>query len=162
MFMTVLKKSVATTLLISTLVISGCAENSGQNAGGGALLGAVLGGLLGSQFGSGDGKLAATAFGTLAGAAVGSSIGQSMDDVDRMKMKGAERLAYTAPLNETIIWNNPDTGNHGSFTPVRDGSTESGTYCREFQSEIIVGGKKQDGYGTACRQPDGTWRIIDN
>ena len=162
MFKTLSKQSIAATLLVLTLVISGCAENSGQNAGGGALLGAVLGGLLGSQFGSGDGKRAATAFGTLAGAAVGSSIGRSMDDLDRMKMQNAERLAYTAPLNETIIWNNPNTGNHGSFTPVRDGSTENGSYCREFQSEIIVGGKKQDGYGTACRQPDGTWRIVEN
>lgn len=156
------KKSIAITMLVSALALSGCAENAGQKETGGALLGAALGGLLGSQFGSGGGRLAATAFGTLAGAAVGSSIGRNMDEVDRMKMRQAERVAYTAPLNETIVWNNPDSGNHGSFTPVRDGRTDGGAYCREFQSEIIVGGKKEEGFGTACRQPDGTWKIVEN
>ena len=148
-------------IVMGALFLGGCAQNAGQRESGGAVLGAVLGGLLGSQFGKGDGKLATTALGTLAGAAVGSSIGRSMDDVDRMKMRTAERVAYTAPLNETIVWNNPDTGNHGSFTPVRDGRTDSGTYCREFQSEIIVGGKMETGYGTACRQPDGSWKIVE-
>ncbi len=147
--------------LIAAFSLGGCAQNAGQKESGGAVLGAVLGGLLGSQFGKGDGKLATTALGTLAGAAVGSSIGRSMDDVDRMKMRQAERIAYTAPLNETIVWNNPDSGNRGSFTPIRDGHTNSGAYCREFQSEIIVGGKMETGYGTACRQPDGSWKIVE-
>ncbi len=156
------KKSIAVTMLVSMLAISGCAENAGRKETGGALVGAALGGLLGSQFGSGGGKLAATAFGTLAGAAVGSSIGRSMDEVDRMKMRQAERVAYTAPLNETIVWNNPESVNYASFTPIRDGNKDSGAYCREFQSEIIVGGKKEEGYGTACRQPDGSWKIVEN
>ena len=155
------KNFIVVTMLTAALAVSGCAENSGQKESGGALLGAVLGGLLGSQFGKDDGRLAATAIGTLAGAAVGSSIGRSMDDVDRMKMHQAERIAYTAPLNETIVWDNPDTGNHGTITPIRDGRTDSGAYCREFQSEIIVGGQRQTGYGTACRQPDGSWKIVE-
>lgn len=155
------RKTVPAALLIAALAAGGCAQNAGQKESGGAVLGAVLGGLLGSQFGKGDGKLAATALGTLAGAAVGSTVGRSMDDVDRMKMRQAERAAYTAPLNETIVWNNPNTGNRGSVTPVRDGSTNAGAYCREFQSEIIVGGNMQTGYGTACRQSDGTWKIVD-
>jgi surface antigen len=25
-----------------------------------------------------------------------------------------------------------------------------------------VGGKMQQGYGTACRQPDGSWRIVNS
>jgi surface antigen len=155
------RKTIPAALLIAALAAGGCAQNAGQKEAGGAMLGAILGGLLGSQFGKGDGKLATTALGTLAGAAVGSSVGRSMDDVDRMKMRQAERAAYAAPLNETIIWNNPDTGNHGSVTPVRDGRTNAGEYCREFQSEIIVGGDLQTGYGTACRQPDGTWKIVE-
>lgn len=155
------QKTVSAALLIAALTLSGCAQNAGQKESGGAMLGAILGGLLGSQFGKGDGRLAATALGTLAGAAIGGSVGKSMDDVDRMKMRQAERAAYTAPLNETIVWNNPDTGNRGSVTPVRDGRTDAGTYCREFQSEIIVGGEMETGYGTACRQPDGSWKIIE-
>ena len=29
---------------------------------------------------------------------------------------------------------------------------------REYQTKIMVGGKQVDGYGTACLQPDGSWR----
>jgi hypothetical protein len=29
---------------------------------------------------------------------------------------------------------------------------------REYQSKVIVGGKQVDAYGTACLQPDGSWR----
>lgn len=140
------------------LSLSACAE--GNNQTGATLLGAGLGGLLGSQFGSGDGRLAMTALGTLAGAAVGSSVGKRMDEVDRIKMREAEQRAYGAPIGETIIWNNPDTGHRGSVTPVRDGRRNDGSYCREFQSEIVVGGQRERGYGTACQQPDGSWKIV--
>lgn len=140
------------------LALTGCAE--GNNQTGATLIGAGLGGLLGSQFGSGGGQLAMTAVGTLAGAAIGSSIGKRMDEVDRMKMREAEQRAYGAPIGETIIWNNPDSGHRGTVTPVRDGRRRTGEYCREFQSEIFVGGERERGYGTACQQPDGSWKIV--
>jgi hypothetical protein len=38
--------------------------------------------------------------------------------------------------------------------------TADGQYCREYQSVITVGGLIRDGYGTACYEPDGTWRIV--
>lgn len=33
--------------------------------------------------------------------------------------------------------------------------------CREYQSTAVINGKRQPTYGTACRQPDGSWRIIN-
>jgi hypothetical protein len=33
-------------------------------------------------------------------------------------------------------------------------------HCREYQSQSFVGGLPSTIYGTACLQPDGTWRII--
>jgi hypothetical protein len=36
----------------------------------------------------------------------------------------------------------------------------SGRYCREFQSKVVVGGALRDSYGTACQQPDGSWQIV--
>lgn len=33
--------------------------------------------------------------------------------------------------------------------------------CREYTAPITVGGKNATTVGTACRQPDGTWRIIN-
>ena len=32
--------------------------------------------------------------------------------------------------------------------------------CREYQSTIQVNGQPQQSNGTACLQPDGTWRIV--
>lgn len=154
------KKAVVAALIASTLALSGCANDAGPNQTGGALIGAGLGGLLGSQFGRGDGRLAATAIGVLAGAAIGSNIGKRLDDVDRQRMREAEQRAYNAPLNEPIIWNNPNTGHSGTVTPTREGRRPNGDYCREFQSNITVGGQSEKGYGTACRQQDGSWKIV--
>ncbi|AWJ92216.1 hypothetical protein Sp245p_20800 (plasmid) [Azospirillum baldaniorum] len=36
-----------------------------------------------------------------------------------------------------------------------------GQLCREYQTTVMVGGLAQPGYGTACRQPDGSWRVIN-
>ena len=33
--------------------------------------------------------------------------------------------------------------------------------CREYQTTVMVDGQAQPSYGTACLQPDGTWRIIN-
>lgn len=33
-------------------------------------------------------------------------------------------------------------------------------YCREYQRSVNVGGHLQESYGTACRQPDGAWKVV--
>ena len=46
-------------------------------------------------------------------------------------------------------------------TVTRYETTYSSNSClqqREYRSKIMVGGKQVDGYGTACLQPDGSWR----
>jgi len=136
-----------------------CADRGTKETVGG-LTGAALGGLLGAQFGSGTGQLAATSVGVLIGALIGSEVGRSMDEVDKLKANEAVVKAHSAPLGETITWNNPDSGHHGSVTAVRDGTSSSGNYCREFQETITIGGKSEQGYGVACQQPDGSWRIV--
>lgn len=35
-----------------------------------------------------------------------------------------------------------------------------GRYCREYQANTVVNGRAQASYGTACRMPDGQWRIV--
>ena len=32
--------------------------------------------------------------------------------------------------------------------------------CREYQSTAVVNGQQVQSYGTACLQPDGSWRIV--
>lgn len=36
-----------------------------------------------------------------------------------------------------------------------------GQECREYQTQTMIDGRPQPSHGTACRQPDGTWRIIN-
>jgi hypothetical protein len=36
----------------------------------------------------------------------------------------------------------------------------SGQQCREYQSTAVIDGQPQPTVGTACLQPDGTWRIV--
>ncbi len=142
-------------------LLAGCtAEGMGPKQTGGSLLGAAGGGLIGSQIGGGSGRLAATAVGTLLGALLGSEAGKSLDRADQAYERQAEQQAYSAPVGQTIQWNNPDTGNQGSITPMRQGTNQSGQFCREYQSTIKVGGKTERGYGTACRQPDGSWKVV--
>lgn len=129
-----------------------------QLIGGGT--GAVLGGLLGSQVGGGKGKMWATGAGVLLGALAGSEIGSSLDRADMSYAQQAQRRAYSAPVGESVQWNNPQTGNSGTYKATRDGYSSSGRYCREYQQSVTVGGQKKSAYGTACQQPDGSWEIV--
>ncbi len=40
-------------------------------------------------------------------------------------------------------------------------SAQAAPYCREFTKDIVVGGRVQQGYGTACQQPDGSWQVVN-
>ncbi len=60
----------------------------------------------------------------------------------------------------TIVWRDPNSGTESRMTPTRDYTDPSGRYCREYQAVSVVNGQQQQTYGTACRQPDGTWQIV--
>ncbi len=150
------------TMILAVFALSACDTMNGRGNKEllGAGSGAVIGGVLGSNVGKGKGQLWATGAGVLLGAVLGSEIGRSLDKADMAYAQQANTQAHSAPIGETISWNNPDSGHYGSVTPTRDGYTDSGRYCREYQQTIVVGGQTEQGYGTACRQPDGSWEIV--
>jgi len=145
--------------LLVCLSLAAC-EQGREKETVGTLAGAGIGGLLGSTVGGGKGKLAAVAIGTLAGAWAGNSIGSSLDKADKLY---AQRTAQDAleynKTDQVSTWRNPDSGNSGTVKPVSTYRSDAGTDCREFESTIYVDGKQETGTGTACRQPDGTWKI---
>lgn len=148
-------------VLVAALSLSACQTDQwGQKQSIGTLGGAAGGALLGNQFGKGTGNVVMTAIGAVAGAWLGNEIGSSLDNADRAALGRAQTQAYNAPVGQTITWNNPQNGNSGTFTPVRDGTASDGSYCREFNQTATIGGKQQQTYGTACRQPDGSWKIV--
>jgi surface antigen len=147
------RKTLTAAIISSVLVFGGCAsEPTKQDAG--MVIGGVLGGLLGSQVGHGDGTTAAIIVGTMMGAAIGGAVGKSMDDTDRLK---ASHALETVRTGVPSTWQNPDTGNTYTVTPTKTMETSSGP-CREYTIEAMIGGKPEQVYGTACRQPDGSWK----
>lgn len=150
-----------TTVALIAVAMTGCATNPyGPKQTVGTLAGAALGGLLGAQFGAGAGRLAATGAGVLIGGLIGSELGRNMDAQDRRLANAAIRRSYDSPLGDPIYWRNPDNGNSGSITPLREGNAASGRYCREYRQTITIDGRQEIGTGIACRQTDGTWRIV--
>jgi surface antigen len=148
---------------LATLLLCGCANyDYGGKQTVGALAGAGAGGLLGAQLGDGKEQLVATAAGTLLGAFLGSEVGRSLDRADQLYAGNAsyEALEY-APAGAPVAWQNPDSGHSGSVTPIRTWQAASGEHCREFQQQAAIGGEIQAVYGTACRQPDGQWQVIN-
>jgi len=149
---------------LSLALLAGCATDM-QNSPGetmGGVIGAVGGAVLGAQMGGGKGRLAAVAVGTLAGAWLGSSIGKSMDETSRLKAQQTtqESLEYNR-TGTTSTWSNPDRGYRGSTTPTRTYQTADQQACREYRSTVTIDGRTEEAVGTACREPDGTWRIVN-
>lgn len=155
-------KRIMTTPLILVLVLAmaGC-SGMGPKETGGTIIGGAGGALIGSQIGGGSGRLVGVAVGTLAGALIGGEIGRSLDAADRAAMERNTQYALEhAPVEQATPWKNPDSGNYGSTTPKKTYQTAEGRYCREYQQTVVIGGREHDAYGTACRQPDGTWKIV--
>jgi surface antigen len=122
----------------------------------GGVIGGAVGGVAGAQVGKGRGKTAATIGGAIIGVLVGASIGRSMDDVDQ---NCVGRILEHAPDRRQVRWAG-ERGDEYAVVPLRTFQTE-GMYCREYQTAATVGGQMQHVYGTACRQPDGAWKIVD-
>ncbi len=123
-------------------------------AAGGAVLGGVIGGLAGGK------KYAV--IGAISGALLGGAIGGQLDERDRrLAAEAAARALEGQPSGYASTWSNPDTGHSGSVTPLRTWQDAEGRYCREFVQTVRVGGDEHESLGTACRQPDGTWQVVD-
>jgi surface antigen len=139
--------------LSSSLLLNACATKEES----GALTGAVIGGVVGSTAGRGHkNRNLATFLGIVAGAMIGSRIGRYMDEQDRMRTQMA---LEKNPTRQPSSWVNPDTGNRYTVTPTRTFETAQGP-CREFTMDAVIGGRTEQVYGTACRQPDGSWKVV--
>jgi len=148
-----LKKLMLISGASAMLAVSACSTVPTQEDQG-VIIGAIAGGILGNQIGSGGGRAVATMVGAVAGAMIGGSIGRRMDEQDQMKASLAlENVRTGVPTT----WVNPDTGYEYSVTPTNTYDSGTGP-CREYTMDATIGGKTEQVYGTACRQPDGSWQ----
>lgn len=148
-------RHLALVIMVPAFLLAACeTAPDRQKEQAGSVAGAVIGGVLGSQFGEGSGRTAATIVGAIAGGAIGNAIGRNMDDTDRLKAAQALEVSRTG---EPVSWRNPDTGSEYTVVPTRTYQTAEGP-CREYSMDTVIGGRAQKVYGTACRQPDGSWQ----
>ena len=135
------------------LILGACDSNpSKQDIG--MVSGAVLGGIIGHQIGGGSGNTVATIGGAALGGFVGNRIGRKMDESDQRQ---AAQTLETGRDRDESSWRNPKTGNGYSVTPKRTYQGPNGP-CRDFETTTEIDGRKETVQGTACRQPDGSWK----
>lgn len=150
-------KRIITSLVIAFISFSliSCQNMTKQDVG--TVAGAVGGGLLGSTVGGGSGRALAIGAGVLAGAYLGGAIGKHMDDADRMHVN---RALENNKTGQPAYWHNDKSDADYQVTPVKNVSVRGNKYCREYQTVATINGEKQKMYGTACRQPDGSWKAV--
>lgn len=145
-------------ILLLVFMLGAC-ESLGPKTTVGGLGGAAAGGLLGGVAGGGAEGIAA---GAILGALLGGVIGDRLDAADRRHVQETTyRALEVTPSGNSLPWRNPDSGHYGTVTPTRTYTTAQGTYCREYQQNVSIGNERHKAYGTACRQPDGRWQVVN-
>ena len=144
-------------LLLVVVAATGCATiEDNPKASIGAFGGAAFGGLIAAAAGGGGAAIAGAVIG---GALLGGFAGNALDQRDkRLAAEAQQRALESAPTGQPVAWTNPDNGHAGTVTATRTYQS-GGAYCREFQSDVTIDGKPDKAWGTACRQPDGSWKV---
>lgn len=138
-----------------SLALVGC-FSSGPKQDAGTLVGTVTGGLIG---GAASGNASGAIVGALAGGLIGNAIGADLDAADRRVALDAEYRALEYGRAGTPVQWRGRSGRYGDVVAgaqyrVNDFS------CRDYTHTIYIDGRQQVARGTACRQPDGTWKAV--
>jgi len=134
----------------------GIAEGTCHRGAVGALVGAGTGAFVGNQ--AGNGGVGATIAGGILGALVGGLIGNAMDQVDHTCVGQVLEQART---NQTVTWVGANAGESYTVQPTRTWQLPDGRPCREYTTTAVIGGEAAQAFGTACRNPDGSWQIVN-
>jgi surface antigen len=71
--------------------------------------------------------------------------------------KAAQKVALTAPVGETIFWDNE--GRSGTVL-VKDEHKMGESVCRSFEQSVTIDGVDEKGHGIACKDTDsGRWAL---
>jgi surface antigen len=141
---------------MGALALAACTANNGMVTGT-LPPGASPGVVIDSPVGSGSGQ---APVGALEGALTGTDVGLSLTEDDRKIALQAEyeALEYGRPGQPTR-WRNRKSGNGGEIS-VGQTYQVNRLDCREYTHTVYIGGRARVVRGTACREPDGAWRIV--
>ncbi len=155
-----MKKLILLFVSFSVFVMTSCSSTyqntntpiQDTNTTRGAVTGAAAGALIGQAIG---GDTEATLLGATIGSLLGYAIGKEMDRRDRERLNHTYEYGHSG---RTVAWTNPDTGVAYRVTPNR-ASAGMGDYqvCRPARVEIVVDGRTERTFRTACRNNYGEW-----
>jgi surface antigen len=132
---------------VSLVTGAGCATKRVTGAAAGAVTGGVVGGIDGGDTGHW--------IGAAVGGLLGYEAGRAMEREDR------RRIAYALEANRTTQWRNTETGYEYVVEPMGP-RQYAGRRCQEFRLYAEdVRGREREVFGTACRQRDGSWQLVD-
>ena len=140
-------------VIMAAALVAGC-QSAGTGQTVGTVGGAVAGGLVGAQFGGGSGQLVATGVGTLLGAWAGSELGSQFDQQEHYHpgTGGQQSFLNGQPQNLS------GPTHLGAVPPAGQTFYQNGRECRSFSQT----GQSQGVSGVACRNPDGTWQVVNS
>jgi surface antigen len=97
-----------------------------------------------------------------AGAVPKPPLGGLLDAEDWRRAKAALSTALDPQGNGSLVsWDNPDSGNKGSFIPVGKPFPLAAGICRVFLAEVNCKGDEHALQGTACSDKRGEWTIAE-
>jgi surface antigen len=154
-------KQILSVILIPATLMTGLAACDNQQIGtiAGAAGGAAAGRAIG---GDGTGGYVGLILGAIAGGYLGGKVGEWLTPKDKQQMSTTTNQALEqGKPGQTYSWTNPESGNSGGVTPTQTFRNQDGSTCRDFSSTVSSAqGQNANGAGVACKQADGTWRIV--
>lgn len=90
----------------------------------------------------------------------GSRIGFSLGAEERLTAANAEyRALEYGQSGAPVEWSDRGGSHHGSIVPGKP-YQQGSRYCRSFTHTVYVKNEPETAKGTACREPDGTWKSV--
>lgn len=128
----------------------------------GVIAGALIGGLIGSAVGGRGNRTGPTIAGVVVGGAMGAALTSNLDCEDRSY---AYRTYYdgfnSGRPGSRYDWSNPDNGHRGELRVDRYSNDPDGFRCADFTQTVYIDGRPREARGRACRQPDGSWAVVN-
>jgi surface antigen len=141
--------------------VAACSADSGPKGASGTVGGAAAGAIVGNVLAGSGNRVAGTVIGAAVGGFLGNRIGAALDDEDKRRAYAAQMQALeTGPSGAPVAWRNPDSGRYGSVVPG-PAYQANGATCRSYSQTIYFDGNPQAARGAACRNPDGSWTVVN-
>jgi surface antigen len=98
--------------------------------------------------------------GAVAGGVTDAGLDRALKGEDLSLARGAQyRALEYGRTGRPVAWRNEASGHSGEVV-AGPGATVNALDCRDYSHTVRLDGRRRTVRGTACRQPNGTWRVV--